>query len=201
MKCQLWLALIKLNCNYCRCYSRASSYQVKSRVSMHPLDEDSYLQVPICETFNEMWMFYHQPWMLNKFMFFCITNENDCIYTCLYIFLKNMSPPCRNTDGMRSIVEMFVNTAQDSLLSRLHLEDSRHSSEPARSLHDSVSHVAYWQLFSNQLSGAGQAASLPIDVSMLPLLYEEDVLLTAIPTIIPILQVVLGLDSRNLGIN
>ena len=43
------------------------------------------------------------------------------------------------------------------------------STEPARSLLDSVSCVALWQLFSNQLSGAGQAASLPIDVSYAPL--------------------------------
>jgi hypothetical protein len=35
---------------------------------------------------------------------------------------------------------------------------------------------------------------------MLPLFYEEHVLLTAIPTIIPVSQVVLSLDSRNLGI-
>ena len=71
----------------------------------------------------------------------------------------------QHTDGTRFIVETFANTAQDSLFSRLRLEDSRHSTEPARSLHDSASRVAIWQLFSNQLSGAGQAASLPIDVS------------------------------------
>ena len=75
------------------------------------------------------------------------------------------------------------------------------STEPARSLHDSAFRGAPWQLFSNQLSGAGQAASLPIDVSMLPLFYEEHVLLTAIPTVTPVSQVVLSLNSRNLGIN
>ena len=31
--------------------------------------------------------------MLNKLALFCMTNKNDCIYTCLYIFLKNTSPP------------------------------------------------------------------------------------------------------------
>jgi hypothetical protein len=139
--------------------------------------------------------------MLNKFALFCITNENDCIYTCLYIFIKKTSPPRTLTDGMRFIAETLVNTAKDSLLSRLRSEDWRHSTEPARSLHDSASRVALWQLFSNQLSGAGQAASLPIDVSMLPLFYEEHVLLTAIPTVTPVSQVVLGLNSRNLGIN
>ena len=137
--------------------------------------------------------------MLNKFALFCITNKNDCIYTCLYIFLKNTSPPRTHTDGTWFIAETFANTAQDSLLSRLRSEDSRHTQtpSPARSLHDSAFRGALWQLFSNQLSGAGQAASLPIDVSMLPLFYEEHVLLTAIPTVAPVSQVVLGLNSKS----
>ena len=45
----------------------------------------------------------------------------------LVYLLKKRSPPCTHTDGMRFIAETFANMAQDSLLLRLHLEDSHHS--------------------------------------------------------------------------
>ena len=47
MKCQLWLALIKLNCNYCRCYSRATVVPIRSKVESQCIH--SWIRIPICE--------------------------------------------------------------------------------------------------------------------------------------------------------
>lgn len=109
-----------------------------------------------------------------------------------------LRPPSRE---FRRSQESPYGGAIDSLLSRLRSEDSRRSSEPARSSHDSASRAALQQLFYSQLSGARQTASLPTDVSMNPMFCQEHVLITAIPTVMPVSQVVLSLDSSSLGIN